>query len=94
MVLVEVDMTYIYSLKVICNVQVWYRQNCIDDLPNDSSIWSREFRKWLAVQGCEIEHDEDEFCRSLRNGLGISLGYDRLKFEQDADATAFLLRWS
>jgi hypothetical protein len=87
-------MIYIDSLTVIRNVQVWYRQNCMDDLPNDSSIWSREFRKWLAVQGCEIEHDEDEFCRSLRNGLGISLGYDRLKFERDEDATMFLLRWA
>ena len=87
-------MIYIDSLKVIRNVQVWYRQNCMDDLPNDSSIWSREFRKWLAVQGCEIEHDEDEFCRNFRNGLGLAPGCDRLKFERDEDATIFLLRWA
>lgn len=87
-------MTYIDSLKVIYNVQVWYRQNCMDDLPNDSSIWSREFRKWLAEQGCKIEHHEDEFCRKLRNGLDMTPGYDRFKFERDEDATMFLLRWA
>ena len=87
-------MTYIDSLRVIYNLQVWFRENRIDDLPNDTSIWSREFRKWLSEQGCEIEHDEDEFCRKIRNGLGLAPGYDRLKFERDVDATLFMLRWS
>lgn len=86
-------MTYIDSLHVIYNVQVWFRKNCIDDLPNDSDIWAREFRKWLAEQGGEIDRD-DYFSPRLRNGLGLAPGYDRLKFERDEDATIFLLRWS
>ena len=86
-------MTYIDSLRVIYNVQVWFRNNRIDDLPNDTSIWSREFSKWLADQGGEIDINE-EFCQGWRNGLGISPGYDRLKFERDEDAILFILRWS
>lgn len=87
-------MTYIDSLQVIYNVQVWFRNNRMDDLPNNSTIWSREFSKWLADQGGEIDINE-ELPRNWRNEcLGLSPGYDRLKFERNEDATAFLLRWS
>lgn len=84
-------MTYINNLTVIYNIQVWFRQNCMDDLPNDDVIWAREFRRWLAGQGGEIVLNEKAY---LRNSLEIAPGYDRLKFERDEDATAFLLRWS
>jgi len=84
-------MTYIKNLTVIHNIQVWFRQNCMDDLPNDDVIWAREFRQWLSDQGCEIVLNEKEY---LRNALNIAPGYDRLKFERDEDATAFLLRWA
>ena len=84
-------MTYIDNVSVIYNIQVWFRKNCIDDLPNDSDIWAREFRKWLAEQGGEIEPSKEGY---LRNSLEIAPGYDRLKFERDEDATLFILRWS
>jgi hypothetical protein len=84
-------MTYIDNTTVIYNIQIWFRRNCIDDLPNDDIIWAREFRRWLAEQGGEIEHAEKSY---LRNSLGIAPGYDRLKFERDEDATMFLLRWA
>ena len=84
-------MTYIDNVNVIYNIQVWFRKNRIDNLPNDVSIWAREFRLWLAEQGGEIEPANERY---VRNSLGIAPCYDRLKFERDEDATAFLLRWS
>lgn len=87
-------MTYIDDLRVIYNVQVWFRENFIDDLPNDSDIWSREFRKWLADQGCEIDNEVSQATRMIRNSLGLAPGYDRFKFNRNEDAVIFVLRWS
>jgi hypothetical protein len=84
--------TYVDNTTVIYNIQVWFRQNCIDNLPNDSCVWASEFRQWLAEQGGEIELNNAH--AYLRNSLEIAPGYDRIKFERNEDATVFLLRWS
>ncbi len=84
-------MTYIDDINVIYNLQVWFRQNLIDGLDNNESVWRVEFETWLWQQGCEIERSND---RVLRNSLGIAPGYDRLRFDRDEDAVLFKLKWS
>jgi len=84
-------MIYIDDTSIVYNLQVWFRQNRIDDLANNESVWRVEFETWLWQQGCEIERSND---RVLRNSLGLAPGYDRLKFCRDEDAVWFKLRWS
>jgi len=84
-------MTYINDFNIIINIQVWYRHNRLDNLANDDRVWREDFRAWLKEQGCEIDLSNN---RLLRNSLGIAPGYDRLRFEDDRDATVFILRWS
>ena len=61
------------------------------NLVNDDKVWALEFRKWLKEQGAKIEHSPKGV---LRNSLNVSPGFDRLVFEDDRDATMFILRWS
>jgi hypothetical protein len=83
-------MTYIDDVEVVYNLQVWFRKNSIDSLPNDDRAWRGEFEAWLREQGCEIERGND---RLLRNSFGMAPGYDRLRFDRDEDAMLFALRW-
>ena len=86
-------MTYINDFNIINNIQVWYRHNRLVNLANDDRVWREDFRAWLKEQGCEIDPGPGNN-RLLRNGLGIAPHYDRLRFEDDRDATVFILRWS
>lgn len=73
------------------NTQVYFRKHVIDHLLNDQQVWAQQYREWLAEQGCEIVLSNN---RALRNSLNVSPFYDSFGFRNEADATAFLLRWS
>jgi hypothetical protein len=93
-VFAEVVMTYIETDRYIYYaVKKYFAQNIIDSLPNDQKVWQSEFRKWLRDQGCEIV-DTDKKTMMVSDGLGVIPGYDRLAFQNDADALVFRLRWS
>lgn len=85
-------MIYVDNPELWYNLQIYFRVNIIPDLENDDKTWSREFRRWLKEQGADIEFVMGR--RLLRNGLGIAPHYDRLVFDNERDATMFILRWS
>lgn len=73
------------------NTQIYFRKHYMDDLPNDDNIWRIEYHKWLKTQGAVILGP----VRScVKNSLGVSPGYDQFAFENESDATLFVLRWS
>lgn len=84
-------MTYVNDADIYYNTQVYFRQHCMNGLPNDSRAWSKAFRDWLATQGCEIEQTRGDV---VRNSLDFAPYYDSFKFSNDCDATIFILRWS
>lgn len=87
---VEVVMILIPTNDLYYNTQVYFRKNCMDDLPNDDKIWAKAYREWLAEQGATIVLAEDV----VRNALGVAPYYDKFGFENEQDATMFVLRWS
>lgn len=84
-------MTLVNDAQIYYNVQVYFREHCMDHLPNDSRAWSAEFRTWLATQGCEIEQTTQQV---LRNSLDFAPHYDSFRFTDEAAALMFILRWS
>lgn len=86
-------MIIVDDIDVWANLFVHFRRNMLDSLPNDNKIWETEFLKWLRQQGADVVFSEEE-PRSFLNGVGISVGYDKLKFENDNAALIFLLKWS
>ena len=74
------------------NTQVYFRKHYIDNLPNDDKVWGQEYHKWLAAQGAIIVKNKQEVF--LRNSLGVAPYYDKFGFENERDATMFILRWS
>lgn len=85
-------MKYINNPDIWYNLQIHFKNNIIPGLENDDRVWAAEFRQWLKAQGADIELVMGQ--RLLRNSLQIAPGYDRLVFENDGDATMFLLRWT
>ena len=85
-------------MKIIENPDIWYnlqihfKNNIIPGLVNNDRIWAAAFRQWLKEQGADIELVMNH--RFVRNSLGIAPRYDRLVFEDDGDATMFVLRWA
>jgi hypothetical protein len=63
----------------------------MSDIPNDDAVWASTYRAWLQDQGAKILKANLDI---LRNGLDFNPMYDKLVFENDSDATAFLLKWS
>lgn len=84
-------MKYINDVNIYYNTQVYFREHCMNDLPNDSRVWARAFRDWLATQGCEIEQTRGDV---VRNSLDFAPHYDSFRFSNDRDATVFILRWA
>jgi len=55
------------------------------------------FKNWLKGQGANlIKYDfgNDVSISRITDSFGISPGYDYFEFENDQEATAFVLRWS
>jgi hypothetical protein len=73
------------------NTFVHFCEHYISILPNDDVVWAIVYRAWLQGQGAkQLKSNLD----IQRNGLDFNPMYDKLVFENDADATAFLLKWS
>jgi len=53
---------------------------------------SPKFRDWLQAQGCRISEPDGD--RLVTDTLGIAPGYHWLEFDNDADATGFVLKYS
>lgn len=77
--------------EIYYNTQVYFRKNCMDDLPNDDNSWAKAYREWLAKQGCEIITNKNNL---VTNSLGVAPFYDNFGFRIEEDATMFILRWS
>ena len=85
-------MTYLETHKLYYNTRLYFRDHIIDSLPNNETDWYNGYRSWLAEQGCAIVRpDSDKYC--VVDVLGVAPGYDQFSFENDQDATLFLLRW-
>lgn len=85
-------MIYLNNTNIYYNTQVYFRKNCMSNLPNDAIIWALEYRKWLATQGAIIVSDEDYDL--IRNSLGFAPGFDRFGFKNERDATLFCIKWA
>lgn len=84
MILLDTDELYF-------NTQVYFRKNLMDDLPNDDKAWREAYHAWLKSQGAVIVNSSGDL---IRNALGIAPSYDKFGFENEHDATMFVLRWS
>ena len=73
------------------NTQVYFRKNLMDDLPNDDKAWREAYHAWLKSQGAVIVKSEEDL---IRNVLDVAPFYDKFGFENESDATIFVLRWS
>lgn len=85
-------MKYIENPDIWYNLQIHFSNNFIPHLEYDHKVWALAFRRWLKDQGADIELVMGQ--RLLRNSFGIAPRYDRLVFENDEDATMFILRWA
>lgn len=73
------------------NTQVYFRNNLMDDLPNDDKVWREAYHIWLKSQGAVIVKSNHNL---VRNVLGVAPFNDKFGFENEQDATMFVLRWS
>jgi len=89
---VKVVMIYLETDRLYYNTRLYFRDHIIDSLPNNETDWYNGYRSWLAEQGCEIIRLDTgrDFAVDI---LGVAPGYDQFAFENDRDATIFLLRW-
>jgi hypothetical protein len=85
------SMIIINDISVMYNTFMYFRKHYIPDLPNDDETWASVYNEWLGSQGAKILKTNLDI---LRNGLDFNPVYDKLVFENDADATLFLLKWS
>ena len=85
-------MKYIDNPDLWYNLQTHFKNNIMPCLENDDRVWAAAFRRWLKEQGADIELVLNQ--RLMRNSLGIAPHYDKLVFENEQDATMFILRWT
>jgi len=78
------------------NTQIFFAKNILPALPNDDRAWAKGYSEWLKEQGAIIVEG-----RTLAGGnplvktsLGVAPFYDFFEFENDSDATMFVLRWA
>jgi len=84
-------MIYLETGDLYYNTQVYFRKNLMDDLPNDDKAWKKAYHVWLKTQGAVIINLNTPY---IRNALGVAPGYDKFGFENESDATLFVLKWS
>jgi hypothetical protein len=84
-------MIYLETGDLYYNTQVYFRKNLMDDLPNDDKAWKKAYHTWLETQGVVIVISSKDL---IRNALGVAPGYDMFGFENEHDATMFVLKWS
>lgn len=73
------------------NTQVYFKKHLMNDLPNDDKVWRESYHAWLKTQGAVIIKSKKDL---LSNALGVTPFYDKFGFENEHDATLFVLRWS
>lgn len=84
MILLETNELYHNSMD-------YFRNNIMTELPNDDRIWREVYHEWLQKQGAVIVKSEKG---TLANAVGVRPGFDKFGFEDECDATWFILRWS
>ena len=84
-------MILIKAGEIYYKTQVYFHEHIIDSLPNDDKVWEAEYKKWLKDQGAVVIKPKRQ---CLTTALGVSPFYDHFGFENEYDATLFLLRWS
>jgi hypothetical protein len=84
-------MKLIDNIDIYYNTQVYFRNNCMDSLPNDDKAWAAAYRDWLKSQGATIVHGAGDL---IKNSLGFCPFFDKFGFEHNSDFTMFLLKWS
>lgn len=93
--------------EIYYKTQIFFTKNILPSLPNDDRAWAKGYSEWLKEQGAIIVEDAGRGHRhpsasQLRAGgaarvktsLGVAPFYDFFEFENDSDATMFVLRWA
>ena len=73
------------------NTQVYFKNNLMGDLPNNDKVWRQTYHAWLKSQGAVIVKSNHNL---VCNVLGVAPFSDKFGFENEQDATMFVLRWS
>jgi hypothetical protein len=77
------------------NTQIFFAKNILPALPNDDRAWAKGYSEWLKEQGAIIVEDPGvALITSVKTSLGVAPFYDFFEFENDSDATMFVLRWA
>lgn len=84
-------MTLLDTNKLYFNTQIYFKNNFIDELPNDDKVWREVYHTWLKSQGAIIVKSEKDL---VRNVLGVAPFNDKFGFENEHDATMLVLRWA
>jgi hypothetical protein len=82
---------YLETGDLYYNTQVYFKKNLMADLPNDDKAWQKSYHAWLETQGAVIVNSSFDL---IRNALGVAPGYDKFGFENESDATLFVLKWA
>ena len=80
--------------KLYYNTQVYFAKNFVTHLPNDDKEWAKAYHAWIKDQGAIIHRYTYSKSKSYRTALGVDPENDCFAFENDSDATIFILRWS
>jgi hypothetical protein len=81
--------------EIYYKTQTFFARNILPSLPNDDRAWAKGYSEWLKEQGAIIV--EGRACAGefplVKTSLGVAPFYDFFEFENDGDATMFVLRW-
>jgi hypothetical protein len=87
--------------EIYYKTQTFFARNILPSLPNDDRAWAKGYSEWLKEQGAIIVEDPGDQEPRLRwrrplvkTSLGVAPFYDFFEFENDSDATMFVLRWA
>lgn len=84
--------------EIYYKTQTFFARNILPSLPNDDRAWAKGYSEWLKEQGAIIVEDPGDRGHAgalprVKTSLGVAPFYDFFEFENDSDATMFVLRW-
>jgi hypothetical protein len=80
--------------EIYYNTQIFFAKNILPSLPNDDRAWAKGYSEWLKEQGAIIVEGRTTLGALVKTSLGVAPFYDFFEFENDSDATMFVLRWA
>lgn len=87
-VILETDQKYYYNAR-----DYWFSNHSGPEVDRPGRLQNRKyFRNWIQDQGAAIITPSDYLL--LYDRAGVAPGYSQLRFDDDEQATFFVLKWS